>query len=94
MFEVTIFTILPKNWSNQKVQEIISSPPNCMIRRAKQPVMYQGFMSSPNPRTGKTLNEVTVEVIKSFCNSEEVSRVMPNKKDYTSIKVCDVKVHE
>jgi hypothetical protein len=35
-----------------------------MIRRAKQLVMDQGIMSSPNPKPGKTLNEVTVEVVK------------------------------
>jgi hypothetical protein len=34
-------------------------------------------MFSPNPKPGKTLNEVTVEVVKCFCNSDEVSRVMP-----------------
>jgi hypothetical protein len=45
---------------------------------AKQLVMDQGIMSSPNPKPGKTLNEVTNEVIKSFC--DEVSRVMPDKK--------------
>jgi hypothetical protein len=34
-------------------------------------------MSSLNRKPGKTLNEVTVEVVKSFYNSDEVSRVMP-----------------
>jgi hypothetical protein len=37
-------------------------------------------MSSPNPKPGKNLNEVTVEVVKRFYNSDEVSRVMPGKK--------------
>jgi hypothetical protein len=37
-------------------------------------------MSSHNPKPGKTLNEVTVEVVKSFYNSDEVSRVEPGKK--------------
>jgi hypothetical protein len=35
--------------------------------------MDQGIMSSPNSKPGKTLNDVTVEVVKSFCNSDEVS---------------------
>jgi hypothetical protein len=51
-----------------------------MVRRAKQLVMDQGIMSSPNPKLGKTLHEVTVEVVKYFCNSDEVSKVMPSKK--------------
>jgi hypothetical protein len=42
----------------------------------------------------QAINEVTVEVVKSFYNSDEVSRVMPGKKDYISIKVSGVKIHE
>jgi hypothetical protein len=53
-----------------------------MIRRAKQLVMDQGIMSSPNLKPGKSLNKVTVEVVKSFYNNDEVSRVMPSRKDY------------
>jgi hypothetical protein len=54
-----------------------------MIRRVKQLLMDQGIMSSPNPKPGKTLNEVTVEVVKSFYNSDDVSRVMPGKRKIT-----------
>jgi hypothetical protein len=60
---VTILTVLPKSWSIQKVQEVFPSDSNYMIRIAKQLVMDQGIMSSPNPKPGKTLNEVTVEVV-------------------------------
>jgi hypothetical protein len=63
---VTILTILPKTWSIQKIQEVFPSASNYMIRRAKQLVMNQGIMSSPNLKLGKTLNEVTVEIVKSF----------------------------
>jgi hypothetical protein len=70
---VTILTILSKNWSIQKVQEVFPSASIYMIRRAKQLVMNQGIMSSPNLKPGKTLNEVTVEVVKSFYNSDEVN---------------------
>jgi hypothetical protein len=51
-----------------------------MIRRAKQLLMDHGIMSLPNLKPGKTLNEVTAEVVKMFYNSDEVSRVMPGKK--------------
>jgi hypothetical protein len=57
-------------------------------------LLWTKALSSANPKPGKTLNEVTVEVVKSFYNSEEVSRVMPGKKDYISIKVSGVKIHE
>jgi hypothetical protein len=78
--KVTILTVLPKSWSIRKVEEVFPSASNCMIRRAKQLVMDQGIMSSPSPKPGKTLKEVTVEVVKSFYNSDEVSRIMPGKR--------------
>jgi uncharacterized lipoprotein YajG len=77
---VTILTILPKSWSIQKVQEVFPNASNYMIRREKQLVMDQGIMSSPNPKPGKTLNKVTVEVVKRFYNSDEVSEIMHGKK--------------
>jgi hypothetical protein len=52
-----------------------------MIRRVKQLVMDKGIMSSPNPKPGKILNKFTVEVVKCFYNNDEVSTVMPGKKD-------------
>jgi hypothetical protein len=92
--KMTILTVLPNCWSIQKVQEVFPSAYNYMIRRAKQLVMDEGIMSSPNPKPGKTLNKVTVEVVKSFYNSDEVSRVMPGKKYNISIKVSGVKIHK
>jgi hypothetical protein len=80
--KVTVLTIPSKSWSIWKVHEVPPSASNYMIRRAKQLVMDQDIMSSPNPKPDKTLNEVTVEVVKSFCSSDEVSGVMPGKKDY------------
>jgi hypothetical protein len=50
-----------------------------MNRRAKQLVMDQGIISSTNPKTGKNLKEVTVEVVKSSYNSDEMSIVMSGK---------------
>jgi hypothetical protein len=56
--------------------------------------MNQSIMSSPNPEPGKTLHKFTFEVVKSFYNSDEVSRVMRGRKDYISIKVSGVRIHE
>jgi hypothetical protein len=69
---VTILTVLPKSWSIRKIQEAFSIACNYMIKRAKQLVMDQGIMSSPNLKPGKNLKEVTVEVVKRFYNSDEV----------------------
>ena len=42
-------------------------------------------MYSPDPKPGKPLPKSTVELVKAFYLSDEVSRVMPGKKDYVSV---------
>jgi hypothetical protein len=91
---VTILTILLKSWSIQNVQEVFPSTANYMITTAKLLVMGLGIMNSPNPKPGKTLNEVSAEVVKSSYNSCEVSSLLLGKKDYISVKVNVIKIHK
>jgi hypothetical protein len=91
---VTILTILPKSWGIHNVQEVFPSAANYTIMTAKHLVMDQGIINSSNSKPGKTLNEVTAEVVKSSCNSCEVSSVLLGKTDYISIKVSVVKIHK
>jgi hypothetical protein len=61
---------------------------------AGQLVVDQGIVSLCNPKPGKSLNRVVVEVVKSFCNCGEVSRVLPGKQYYISIKISGAKIRE
>ena len=47
-------------------------------------------MSTPNPRTGHGLAVETLDVVRRFYESDEVSRVMPGRKDFVSEKLEDV----
>jgi hypothetical protein len=49
-------------------------------------IWTKALMFSPNPKPGKTLNKVIVEVVKSCYNSDEVRRVMPIT-DYISMSM-------
>jgi hypothetical protein len=69
-----------KSCSIQQVQEVFQYASNCMIRKAKQLVMDQGIKSSPHSKPGLALNEVIVEVARSFYSSEKMSRVIHVKK--------------
>jgi len=44
-------------------------------------------MVNPNPRPGKTLNKNTVELVRKFYESDEISRLMPGKKDCVTVRV-------
>jgi hypothetical protein len=56
-------------------------------------VVGQGIMSPPNPNPEKNFT-VTAEVVNIFYNTEEVSRAVPVKRDYISIEIHGVKMHE
>jgi hypothetical protein len=57
--EVTILTLLPKNWSIRKVQSDFPSYVY-MIRKAKNIVKEQGILSLPDPKPGRTLPPAVV----------------------------------
>lgn len=83
--KMTILSILPKSWSCQKIEEEFGVT-NYMARAAKKLVREKGILSTPNPKPGRTLSDVTAESVKDFYNSDEVSRMMPGKKDYVTIR--------
>lgn len=57
-----------------------------MIRKAKVLVKQKGILSTPNPRHGHTLAEETSDLVRSFYESDDLSRMMPGKKDYVSVR--------
>lgn len=47
----------------------------------------KGVFSTPNPKPGKTLGVWGIaESVKDFYNSDEVSRMMPGKRYYVTIR--------
>ena len=83
--QVTILTILPKGWSVQKVQEEFRVS-NYMAHKAKELVKKQGILSSPNPKHGSGLPLTTVNLIKKFYELDDISCIMPGKKDFVSVR--------
>ena len=53
----------------------------------------KGVMSSPDPKPGRTSDPATVALVKDFYQNDEVSRQMPGKKDFASVKKYGKRVH-
>ena len=62
-----------------------------MIRRAKALFQEKGIFSNPNQKAGKTLFEETARLVKKFYKKDELSRMMPGKKDCVTMKIDGVK---
>ena len=91
--KVQILTVLPKSWSIRKVEEEFGVS-NYMARKAKDLVKDQGILSSPNPKHGSSsLSQATISLVQAFYELDEVSRIMPGKKDFVSIRKGDQHAH-
>lgn len=87
-----ILTTIPKSWNIKKIENEFHVS-NRMARKAKSLVKEKGIMSCPDPKPGKTLDQNVADKVKDFYNSDDVSRIMPGKKDFVSMKVNGKKEH-
>ena len=57
-----------------------------MAHKSKQLVREKGVLSSPDPKSGHSLPSATAKQVSDFYESNEVSRMMPSKKDFVSVR--------
>ena len=83
--QVQVLTILPKSWSVKKVQQEFGVS-EYLARQSKKLVEERGILSLPGPSRGPSLPPETVIDVCSFYESDDISCVMPGKKDSVSVK--------
>ena len=89
--QMQVLTLLPQSWSKRRMETEFKIS-NYMARAAKKLVAEKGVLSTPNPKHGKTLSEETVNLVRSFYKSDEISREMPGMKDCVAVNIHGVKV--
>ena len=80
-----MLTVLPKSWSVKKVQQEFGVS-EYLARQSKKLVEERGILSLPGPSRGPSLPPEAVVVVCSFYESNDISHVMPGKKDFVSVK--------
>ncbi|KAL5514962.1 hypothetical protein EMCRGX_G000059, partial [Ephydatia muelleri] len=80
--KLPLLTILPQSWSVNRIKTEFGTT-NHMARAL---VASNGILA-PNPRSGKTFSDDTVQLVKQFYLNDTVSCVMPGKKNCVSIVV-------
>jgi hypothetical protein len=88
--KIHVLTVLPKSWTRKQVMEQFGAT-EYMARKAKSLVKEKGILSTPNPRAGKTLPQITADRVQTFYHCDEISRVMPGKKDCVSVSIEGVR---
>ena len=87
-----ILTVLPKRWSVKKIQQEFGVS-TYMAQKSKKLVNKKGVLSLPDPKPGPSLLPETVDIVHAFYESDDISRVMPGKKDFVSVKKEGKRVH-
>ena len=92
--KVQVLTVLPKSWTVRRVQSEFGAS-NYMVRTAKQLTKQKGILSTPNLKQGHQLSAEIISLVQEFYESDEVSRAMPGKKDFVSVKQAagDGRIH-
>ena len=90
--QLQILTVLPNSWSVKKIQQEFGVT-TYMARKSKELVKEKGVLPLPGPKPGPSLLPETVDIVHAFYESDDISRVMPGKKDFVSVKKESKRVH-
>jgi hypothetical protein len=85
--KLKILTLLPKSWGICRTEKEFQTS-NWLAIKAKELVRSQGILSSPNPQPSTARLATCLEdTVNRFYESDEISRTMPSKKDFKSMKM-------
>ena len=90
--KIQVLTVLPKSWAIRKIEAEYGAS-NRMVGKAKELVREKGILSTPNPKPGRTLSQQTADLVTSFYESDEKSRLIPGKKDCVSVRKAGGRVN-
>ena len=80
-----VLTSLPKEESRESIQSMFGVSDHT-AKRAKTLQNEHGIFSTPSPKIGKRISEETIDLVKDFFEKDYVTRQMPGKKDFVTIK--------
>ena len=90
--QLQILTVLPQSWTRKQIQAEFGVS-DYMARKSKQLVRDKGILSSPDPKAGPSLPSETVKLVIDFYESDDISRTMPGKKDFVSVRQEGKRIH-
>lgn len=87
-----ILTTLPKSWSARKIEKEFNAS-YYMANRSKILQEEKGVLSTPNVKLGSMiLSEETVNLVQTFYEEDDISRVCSGKRDFVTISSDNVRI--
>ncbi len=86
-----VLTTLPRSWTIDRIKTKFGIS-TYMAKEVKKLQKTKGIMSAPAPRTGRKCADDVIQNVLSFYRSDDISRLMPGKKDCISVRQGKEKV--
>ena len=83
--KLKLLTIAPKSWTIARTAEEFGVT-NYLVRRARELRNIHGIIPDVQPGMGRRLPQDVIDKVVSFFNFDDISRIMPGKKDFKSVK--------
>ena len=83
--KIQVLTLTPESWSRKYAAEYFNVS-EYLIRKGHEQKREKGVLSMPNPKSGKQISIENINLIETFYQDDENSRLMPGKKDYVAVK--------
>lgn len=90
--KVQVLSVLPKYWSIRRIQNEFGCSKR-LVQVVKKTVAEKGILCTANPKQGKPLASETTKAVVSFYNEQDISKELPGKKDFKSVKVGNTREH-
>ena len=82
--QIKILTLTPESWTKEYTTNYFNVT-DYQVRKARKLKKENGILSDTGKKIGKKLPIETIEKVISFYEDDEVSRIMPGKKDFLSV---------
>lgn len=83
--QIMFLSLAPKEWSRRKIVKEFGAT-EWQARKSIETVKKNGILSVPNSKKGNPLPSSTIEIVKGFYNSDNISRVMSGMNQFLYIK--------
>ena len=91
--KISLLTLVSNSWTLPKTIEQFGhlGVTEYLVRRSRQLKKDHGILPNVTPSLERALSEATKEKVIAFYKDDEVSRILPGKKDYKTVRDGDKK---
>jgi hypothetical protein len=94
--KIQVLTITPKSWSIDKTVQVFQAcgVTRYMVKQARQLAQNDGILADRETFKRNKLDQHTLDSVINYYQDDTVSRLLPGKNDFVTIRICGTKEHK